>query len=196
MLRSGRVPIILYSVTLASVWVLPAIGENIDTQCSSITIHVGKTGVFAAAGHAHWIDAPIAEGTVESAGAMPSVRFTVDAGKLSVRPEKGVSSRDQAEVQSNMQEKVLESSRYPKIVFRSTQVRRDGDNAWKVSGDLKLHGNTKPVTFDVVRENGAYVGSVGIKQTAFGIQPIKVGGGVVKVKDELEIKFQVYTISH
>jgi hypothetical protein len=43
------------------------------------------------------------------------------------------------------------------------------------------------------REGGAYVGTVRIKQTDFGIQPIKVGGGVVKVKDELEIAFRVYT---
>ena len=47
---------------------------------------------------------------------------------------------------------------------------------------------------DVTRENDAYVGAVRIKQTEFGIQPIKIGGGVVKVKDELEIHFQVFTV--
>jgi hypothetical protein len=29
-------------------------GEAIDTQRSSITIHVGKSGLFAAAAHEHW----------------------------------------------------------------------------------------------------------------------------------------------
>jgi YceI-like domain len=56
-----------------------------------------------------------------------------------------------------------------------------------VSGDLTLHGVTKPVSVDVTRQNDAYVGTVRIKQTEFGIQPIKIGGGVVRVKDELEI---------
>ena len=42
---------------------------------------------------------------------------------------------------------------------------------------------------DVTRENDAYVGAVRIKQTEFGIQPIKIAGGVVKLKGELEIHF-------
>jgi len=60
-------------------------------------------------------------------------------------PRQGVSDKDQAEVQSNMQSKVLESSRYPAIVFQSTQVRRNHERV-KVSGDLTPHGTTKPVT--------------------------------------------------
>ena len=64
-----------------------------------------------------------------------------------------------------------------------------------VSGDLTLHGVTKQVSVDVTRQNDAYVGTVRIKQTEFDIQPIKIGGGVVRVKDELEISFRVYTAS-
>lgn len=53
----------------------------------------------------------------------------------------------------------------------------------------------RSVIFDVTHENDAYVGVVQIKQTDFGIQPIKIGGGVIKVKDELEISFRVYTVA-
>jgi hypothetical protein len=166
---------------------------EIDTLRSSITIHVGKAGLFAVAAHEHWVDAPIDDGTIDAASATPSVQFSVDSRKLSVKPEAGVSDKDQAEVQANMQAKVLESAAYPEIVFRSTQVRPNRDNAWKVSGELTLHGVTRSVTIDVAREGGAYVGTVRIKQKDFGIQPIKIGGGVVKVKDELEIGFRVYT---
>ena len=127
-------------------------GEAIDIQQSSITIHVGKSGLFAAAAHEHWVDAPIASGTIDAAAATPGVRFTVDARKTSVRPEKSVSDKDQAEVQANMQTKVLESSVYPEIVFQSTRVQRKGDNAWKVSGDLTLHGVTKSLFLDVAGE--------------------------------------------
>ena len=136
------------------------------------------------------MNAPIASGTVDDSTAIPSVRFTVDARMLSVKTENGVNDKDQAEVQSNMQSKVLESSSYPQIVFQSTHVRPNGDHAWSLSGDLTLHGATRPVKLDVNRENDAYVGAVRIKQTDFSIQPIKIGGGVVKVKDELEIHFQ------
>jgi polyisoprenoid-binding protein YceI len=38
--------------------------------------------------------------------------------------------------------------KYPKLVFESTKVERVGDN-FKVTGDLTMHGITKPVTLDV-----------------------------------------------
>ena len=168
-------------------------GKAIDAQRSSLLIHVGKAGLFSAAAHEHWVEAPITSGTVDEASATPSIRFTVEAAKLKVRPDKALSAQDTAEVQSNMQTKVLESSRFPDIVFQSTQVRAIGANAWKVDGNLTLHGATGPVSVPVTRESDAYVGTVRIKQTDFDIQPIKIGGGVVKVKDELEIRFRIYT---
>jgi hypothetical protein len=51
------------------------------------------------------------------------------------------------------------------------------------------------VIVEVTRDGKASVGTVRIKQTDFGIQPIKIGGGIVRVKDELEINFKVYTAS-
>jgi hypothetical protein len=100
--------------------------QAIDTEHSFLTVHVGKAGLLSAAAHEHWINAPIAGGTIAADGSTPAVRFTVDARRLSVRPEKGVPDKDRAEVQSNMQSKVLESNIYPDIVFRSTEVRRTG----------------------------------------------------------------------
>jgi hypothetical protein len=46
----------------------------IDTQRSSITIHVGKAGILSAAAHEHWVNAPIASGTVDDTSATPGVR--------------------------------------------------------------------------------------------------------------------------
>ena len=186
--------VLLLVLTICLIAVPQGAAESIDSKRSSITIHVGKAGLFAAAAHEHWINAPIAGGSVDPNSAAPSVRFTVEAQKLTVKPEKGVSEKDQAEVESNMHSKVLESSAYPKIVFESTEVRRISDGAWKVSGNLTLHGATKPVVVDVTRDHDAYVGTARIKQTDFGIIPIKIGGGVVKVKDLLEISFQIYTL--
>ena len=41
---------------------------------------------------------------------------------------------------------------------------------------------------------GAYAGRSTIKQTDFGINPVTIGGGTVKVKNELEIHFVVVPI--
>ena len=87
--------------------------QAIDTERSSLTVHVGKAGLLSAAAHEHWVNAPIAGGTIDGDGARPAVWFTVDARRLSVRPEKGVTDKDRAEVQSNMQSTVLESNMYP-----------------------------------------------------------------------------------
>jgi polyisoprenoid-binding protein YceI len=94
-----------------------------------------------------------------------------------------------------MQTRVLESNAYPQIAFRSTRVRQESDSVWDVTGDLTLHGVTKPVSVEVTREGDAYVGRARIKQAEFGIRPIRIGGGVVRVRDKLEISFRVYTAS-
>src|SRR5258708_5372879 len=50
-------------------------GKAIDTQCSSLTIHVGKAGIFSAVAHEHWVNAPIASGTVNDTSAAPAVIY-------------------------------------------------------------------------------------------------------------------------
>src|SRR3954454_5526150 len=39
--------------------------------------------------------------------------------------------------------------KYPTMTFKSTKVERKGDAEYNVTGDLTLHGVTKPVTFAV-----------------------------------------------
>jgi hypothetical protein len=43
----------------------------------------------------------------------------------------------------------------------------------------------------VTHEKGAYRGSVRIKQRDYGITPISIAGGTVKVKDELSIELEI-----
>jgi polyisoprenoid-binding protein YceI len=42
----------------------------------------------------------------------------------------------------------FDAEKYPTLLFKSTQVVRKGD-AYEVTGDLTIHGVTKPVTFAV-----------------------------------------------
>jgi polyisoprenoid-binding protein YceI len=43
----------------------------------------------------------------------------------------------------------------------------------------------------VKKEKETFTGSTKLKQTDFGITPVSVGGGTVKVKDELKLDFQI-----
>ena len=41
------------------------------------------------------------------------------------------------------------AKKYPTIAFQSTSVEHSGGSAYKVTGNLTLHGLTKPITFNV-----------------------------------------------
>jgi polyisoprenoid-binding protein YceI len=165
----------------------------VDLQHSTIRIHVGKAGLFSAAGHEHWVTAPIASGAVEE-DEPPYIFFTVQAARMTVEPDEDLKPEQQAEVQRTMQDKVLESAQYPEISFRSNSVEKAGPDTFIVKGNLTLHGQAHPVSATVHKQENAYVGRCRFKQTTFGIHPVSVGG-VVKVKDELEIQFSVVPAS-
>src|SRR5713226_333037 len=162
---------------------------DIDLQKSSMTVRVFKAGLFSAFGHEHEINAPIQQGSFTEGN--PWVELTVDARKLRVM-DKDVSDKDRAEIQQTMLgPKVLDSEKYPEIRFRSTQVDRLGEDKWIVHGDLTVRGQTRPVKVQVEGQNGHYRGAVELKQKDFGITPVTVGGGVVKVKNEFRVEFEV-----
>ena len=49
----------------------------------------------------------------------------------------------------------FEAAKFPKITFRSTRVQQTGPHSARVTGDLTLHGVTKPVTLEATY-NGGY----------------------------------------
>ena len=163
----------------------------IDLQRSTIRIHVGKAGLLSVAGHDHTISAPISSGAIGESAA-PHVEFTVETAKMTVMPDPKVDAKTQAEIQKDMEEMTLEIRKYPQITFRSSRVDKQAEGQWKVDGDLALHGITKPVSLTVKRTGDSYVAHTTLKQTTFGIKPISVGGGTIKVKDEVEIDFTIY----
>lgn len=177
-------------VVLASV-PLAAQERAIDTQRSKIRIHVGKSGLLSAAAHNHTIDAPIASGSLNES-APPHIEFTVEAAKMTVEPDPKVDAKTQATIQMDMEDMTLEAQKFPQIVFRSSRIEKLSGGEWKVDGDLTLHGVTKPVSLTVRQSGDSYATHTVLKQTDFGIKPISVSGGMVKVKNEVEIDFQIF----
>ena len=176
----------------ASLWFVSA-DRAIDTGHSTLKIHVGKAGFLSAAGHDHWVNAPFAGGRVNDSD-LPQVAFTVDARKLTLVEDNQLSAEQQAEIQYTMRAKVLQSESYPLISFHSTKIEKTRVNHWLVTGELTLHGQSRPIRAEVDYAEGAYTGRSTIKQTDFGINPVSVAGGVVKVKNELEIQFVVVPV--
>ena len=162
---------------------------SIDNTKSMVTVEVKKAGVFSAFAHDHEIGAPLAGGTIDAAAHTVVLRFRSAA--LEVR-DRGVSGKDRSDIQNTMTgPEVLDVQQYPDIVFRSNRVEPAGSGIWNVQGDLMLHGQTHPVTAQVHEQAGRYVGSLRIRQTQFGITPVKIAGGTVRVKDEIQIDFDI-----
>jgi polyisoprenoid-binding protein YceI len=43
----------------------------------------------------------------------------------------------------------FDTAKFPTLIFKSTKVTLDEDKKYKVTGDLTIHGVTKPVVLDV-----------------------------------------------
>ncbi|HEV8266692.1 MAG TPA: YceI family protein [Thermoanaerobaculia bacterium] len=178
---------------LAGLAPLSAAGvRTVDPERSSLTVNVGKTGLLSALGDTHTVRAPITSGSIHE-GDPPSVEITVDARRMTVLdPDLKPDKRD--EVQKRMLgPEVLDVDRYKEIRFRSTAVRPKGESRWRVEGVLTLRDRGVPVSFDVESVKDVFRGKATISQKAYGIKPISAGGGTVKVKDELEVVFEIAT---
>ena len=128
----------------------------IDVQKSTMTIHVGKTGLFSGLGHEHEVRAPIHSGTADT-GSHPAVEIRVIAAELRVI-DKGESDKDRADVQTTMLgPDVLDSEHSREIVFKSTGA--DAAGQWTLRGNLSLRGQTRPVTVQVTLKDGHYTGN-------------------------------------
>jgi polyisoprenoid-binding protein YceI len=172
------------------VWVqgVSAQQHNIDTQKSTLTIHVGKTGAFSGLGHEHEVRAPIHSGAADT-GSRPAVEIRVNASELRVI-DKDASDKERAEVQKTMVgPEVLDSEHHPEIVFKSTAAEPTGQGRWTLHGSLTLRGQTRPVTVQVTLKDGHYTGDTTVRQTDYGITPPgKLG---VRAKDEVKIAFDM-----
>jgi polyisoprenoid-binding protein YceI len=163
--------------------------KPIDTKQSKITVYAYKTGVFSFAAHDHVIDVPIANGTLDEQAR--TIEFTIRTGSLQVL-DPDDSEKNRKEIRATMLgPKLLEADKFPEITFRSTSVKQTDANTAAVEGVLTIHGVSRPVALTVKRDGAFYVGSAKMKQTEYGLTPVTVAGGTVKVKDEIKVDFRV-----
>ncbi|MDA2917680.1 YceI family protein, partial [Nitrospinae bacterium AH_259_B05_G02_I21] len=89
----------------------------------------------------------------------------------------------------------LDAESFPTVSFRTERVRQRGEDELRLEGPLTLHGVTRPVevTAKLSREaDGIRVtGELEIKQRDYDIEPVSIGG-VVKVANELDIRFAIF----
>ena len=189
-----RIKLCLPSALLAALSITPAFPETlaIDPARSVMTIRVLRSGLFSVFAHNHDIEARGLEGQVRTAD-NPAVVLRIETRNIKVLDAK-LSPDDRAEVQETMEgPKVLDIKQFPEIRFQSTSVNEKAADKWEVTGNLTLHGQTRPVTVEVTGKAGGYTGEVSVLQRDFGIEPVSLFGGTVKVKNEVKIEFDIQT---
>ena len=193
MIHNSLAFLVLAAISVFAAAVVHQTGSHdhaIDVNQSKITVYVFKQGIFSFAADNHEISAPIASGAFNDASM--TIDVSVDAAKMKVLdPKLPVNRRDQ--VQANMiGPQVLDAVKYPTIGFRSSAIAIGKGNVWTVTGDLQLHGQSHPVTFQVTKVDATHFqGAAVVKQSAFGITPIRIAGGTVSVKDDVKIIFEI-----
>jgi len=175
---------------------------SIDRAKSKLEINVYKAGLFKAFGHDHLISAGEISGQVDFDAQKienSSVRVNVAANSLSVI-DPGESEKTRSEIQTTMKgSQVLDVTKFPQITFSSTSVSgvKKTAEGWELTlaGKLNLHGLEKSVSLPLqlhVKGDGLIaLGEVFLLQTEYGITPVTVAGGSIKVKDKLRIGFTI-----
>jgi polyisoprenoid-binding protein YceI len=172
----------------------------IDKSTSRFTVRAFAGGMLSAMGHNPTIAIRAFTGEASFDPDVPAdatLKLEVRADSLEVTDE--ISSKDRHEIESTMNAKVLESGKYPAITFESTGITAEklGDGRYKVvlNGSLKLRDVTRdvPLTAQVNLNAGMLraSGEFSILQSAFGIPPVSVAGGALKLKDELKFTFDI-----
>jgi len=172
----------------------------IDARTSRFTVQAFATGILSAMGHNPKIDIRSFSGemnfnpeTAEGGG----LRLKMQANSLSVLDD--ISDKDRREMERIMNEQVLEMAKYPDILYEasiaSIQRLENALYSATLDGNLSFHGvtRTQPVTARIV-ELGEMLRASGeftLRQSDYGIKPISVAGGAMKVKDELRFSFEM-----
>lgn len=126
-----------------------------------------------------------------------ALTFSVKADSLIVTDD--ISEKDRHEIERTMKEDVLETSRFPEIIFRSQSVVADriyeGFYRVRISGALTLHGATSEQLIDtqvrIVEDGLRAEGESTLKQSDYNIRRVSVAGGTLKVKDEVKLSFLI-----
>jgi polyisoprenoid-binding protein YceI len=174
---------------------------SVDAAASTFTVQAFAEGLFSAFGHDPVLgikdlqgEAEFVPDTFENA----TLKLVINANSLNV--ENDIKDKDRQDIERTMRDEVLETAKYPEIVFQSNNISlsRSGPDRYRarVIGDLTLHGATQKniwlngevsVTADGLRAKGDFT----LKQSDYKIKLVSVAGGTLKIKNEVKGAFDI-----
>ena len=172
----------------------------IDSRASRFTVQAFATGLMARMGHNPIIGIRDFSGEMQfnpdklEAG---SFRLVVKSASLSVQND--ISDKDLREIERLMNQEVLETAKFPEIVYEADSISvskmTDMLCSATLNGKLTMHGVTRNQTIvgrvallgSMLRASGDFT----LDQTDYNIKLVSVAGGALKLKDELKFSFEM-----
>lgn len=96
----------------------------------------------------------------------------------------------------------FDAEKYPTITFSSTKVEAHGGEKYRVTGDLTMHGVTRPTSFEFTREGvttsmqgvklQGFAGALSLSRKEFGLEwNVALESGGWLVSDNIKISLEV-----
>ena len=162
-----------------------------------LLVKTARTGLGAKAGHDLTIEVTRWRGNVvvdAASPASPSVTVEVNVDSFEVREGTGgvkpLTDSDRADIKNTFRRKILNTGQYPTITFASSRVHGT-EESFRIDGDLTIVGVTQPVTIEGQLTGGRAHGSAVIVQSRWGIRPYSALLGALKLRDEVEVQFDL-----
>jgi polyisoprenoid-binding protein YceI len=172
----------------------------IDNRSSRFTVRAFATGLLAKMGHNPTIAISDFSGEMRfNPDKLEADSFRLVIKAASMRVQDDISDKERREMERLMSEEVLETAKFPEILYESSQitVTKVSDMLYHatLNGDLTMHGVTRsqPIVARVVLLEGMLraPGEFLLNQTDYGMKLVSVAGGALKLKNELKFSFEI-----
>lgn|SRR5579862_6780536 len=178
-----------------------AVRYLIDASASTFAAQAFATGLLSSFGHSP----KISIATFQGALSFTPTGLSIEGGRLNINVRAdslevtdNISEKDKSEIHHRMFEEVLETDRFPEIVYECSRISASGsgDRYWvALNGDLTLHGVTRALPISaraVINGNSLRAsGEFSIKQSDYQIAPVSAAAGAIRLKDEVKCTFDI-----
>ena len=178
---------------------------RVDPQRSRLFMRTGRDGPMKAAGHDHVIASADIEGLVllskDPARSRADLRFPLQqlivdepAYRERFGLERGIPESAIEGTTRNMQDKVLESTRFPWATVGVRVLTAQGAQA-ELDVTVTMHGTSFdyriPVELAVEADKLQVTGVTSIRHADFGLTAFSAAGGLLRVAEEIEVVFEI-----
>jgi len=174
---------------------------TLDASPSKFIAHGLPGGLLWFKGHEHLIAVREFTGEAElNADSITASSLVITAKTASMEETSSVFTDAQKKIiNKELREIVLLPDQYPQIVFKSTSVSGKAAGAkqydLKISGDLTLHGVTRPITIPtkvtVTGNDLRAQGEFSINRDDFKVKATSAVHGLVRVRNKIKFTFDI-----